>query len=467
MLGAKLLLTAALCQAQSADPNQDPTTLVGQLGSARYASREAAALTLERLGRPALTALRNARDSNDPEVRIRAAVLAQKIESALLTQPTRLRLDFRNTLLSEMAKSLSLQCEFRIELYPSHTPKWRQQRVNLTESGTVEFWKAIDRVCDLAGLQYNPRMHGYVGQSEPIFSLTDGMSRTLTPVSDHGPFRVSLLGVDYQRHLSYSPSGPGAAVPPPPRPVGLEPVPRAAAATPRLNPVTNVQFTAQLLVAAEPRLTLSQVRRLRLDEAVDEHGNSLLPVEQAETMQNRYAGYLGNSNGPVVQIQAQLRRPEAAGQWIKRLAGSIPLTVSSRRPNPLVIPLSSSVGKTFENHECRLTVHDIRPTPTNHNLVVELSIRPHDADATSDRVGLDMVDDGFQRADPQHLQIEVTDASGHLIPWFQSGADAETSRFTLTLTNQTEASQIRELRYYTLTRASVQIPFEFADIPMP
>ena len=78
-----------------------------------------------------------------------------------------------------------------------------------------------------------------------------------------------------------------------------------------------------------------------------------------------------------------------------------------------------------------------------------------------------MFDDGFQRADPQHLQIEVIDIGGHLIPWFQSGTDAETSRFTLTLTNQTQTSQLKELRYYTLTRASVQIPFEFADIPMP
>jgi hypothetical protein len=466
MLVGKLVLLAALT-AQVADMSHDPTTLVGDLGSSRYASREAAAQALERLGRPALGALRNARDSNDPEVRTRAAALAQKIESALLTQPTRVRLNYENALLPEIMKSLSAQCGFRIELYPAHMPRWTQQRLTAKDAGAVEFWKAIDRVCDLAGLQYNARLHGSVGQSEPIFSLTDGMSRTITPVSDHGPFRVSLQGVDYQRHLVYAPSGGGAVVPPPPRPVGVEPAPARADNKPGLNPITSVQFSTQLLVAAEPRLILSHVRPVKLVEAVDELGNSLLPVPEAIAPQNRYAGYLGTTNGPVVQIQAQLRKPDPAGRRIKRLVGLISLTVSSRRPDPLVIPLNNSVGKTFDNRECRLTVHDIRATPTNHNLALELSIRPNDPDDSADHATSEMIDDGFQRADPQHLQIEVTDAGGRLIPWFQSGADAESSRFTLTLTNQSQPSHLKELRYYGLTRAAVQIPFEFADIPMP
>ena len=109
----------------------------------------------------------------------------------MLTEPTRLRLDFQNTPLPEITKSLSLQSGFRIELYPPHMARLRQQHVSLSESGSVDFWKAIDRLCDLAGLQYNPRMHAGLSQNEPIFSLTDGISRTVTPVSrDHGPFRV-------------------------------------------------------------------------------------------------------------------------------------------------------------------------------------------------------------------------------------------------------------------------------------
>jgi hypothetical protein len=35
------------------------------------------------------------------------------------------------------------------------------------------------------------------------------------------------------------------------------------------------------------------------------------------------------------------------------------------------------------------------------------------------------------------------------------------------VTNQTQPLHLKELRYYTLTRAPVKIPFEFTDIPMP
>ena len=281
MLGGKIVLLAALCQAQSSDPTQGPAALVAELGSSRYAGREAAAQALERLGNAALPALRSARHSPDAEVRARAAMLVQKIECAQLTQPTRFRLDFHDAPLPEITKSLSLQSGFRIELYPpQQMSKWRQQRVSLAASGAIDFWTAIDRLCDLAGLQYNPRMHASVGSGEPIFSLTDGMSRTITPTSDHGPFRISLTELDYQRHLSYAPSRAHAAVPPPPRPVGNRPDPGEDAAALRLNPITTVQFSAQLLVAAEPRLTLSHLRPVKIVEAVDDLGNSLVPASR-------------------------------------------------------------------------------------------------------------------------------------------------------------------------------------------
>jgi hypothetical protein len=468
MLSANLVFLAMMCQAPAAGASQETSVLVEQLGSARYAEREAAASALERIGRSALAALRAAHESRDPEVRTRAAALAQRIENALLTQPTRLQLDFQNTPLPDVARSLSLQTGFRVELYPSsNLPKWRQQRVSLHESGAVDFWRAIDQLCDLAGLQYNANMHGYVGHTEPIFPLTDGTSRVLTPNSDHGPFRISLTSVDYQKHVTYAPSGAGARVPPPPRPAVLEPARGEALPPPRLNPITNVQFSAQLSVAAEPRLALSQVRPLELVEAIDERGNSLLPVTDEDSARSRNSGYFGVSTSPVVHLQAPLHRPEAAGEWIKKLRGFVTLTVAARRPHPVVIPLLNSVGKTFENQEHRLTVHDIRPAPTNHNVLLEISIRANDTATSSDQPEQDVFNDGFQRADPQHLQIEVVDAGGHLIPWFQSKAETESSRYTLTLTNQAHPLNLKELRYYALTRATVKIPFEFTDIPMP
>ena len=50
---------------------------------------------------------------------------------------------------------------------------------------------------------------------------------------------------------------------------------------------------------------------------------------------------------------------------------------------------------------------------------------------------------------------------------FSAGVDSETSHVTLTVTNLAHTSALRELRYHTLTRATVNVPFEFGEIPIP
>ena len=56
------------------------------------------------------------------------------------------------------------------------------------------------------------QLHGIVGPREPTFALTDGTMRAVTPNSDHGPFRVSLLRRSTTSDdLNYAASGLGAA----------------------------------------------------------------------------------------------------------------------------------------------------------------------------------------------------------------------------------------------------------------
>src|SRR5262249_43319758 len=160
---------------------------------------------------------------------------------------------------------------------------------------------------------------------EPSFALMDGAVRAIMPVSDFGPFRVNLLGVDYQRHVRYGPSGvPGRVPPPMPRPQAVPPTGVESGARLRLKPVTTVPFAAQLVVAAEPRLALSyQNDSLQLIEAVDDRGNSLVPSGKGPAA--RTAGYFGVMSGPVVNLQVLLHRPANAGESIKKLRGNIPL----------------------------------------------------------------------------------------------------------------------------------------------
>src|SRR4051794_34833224 len=114
MLAANLALVVLLGQI----PATQPAALVLQLGSSRYAEREAAAGALERLGRLAIAPLRAARDSRDPEIRTRAAALINKIEGALLTEPTLVNLDFEDCPVAEVVKAFSEQTGVKLGLIP-------------------------------------------------------------------------------------------------------------------------------------------------------------------------------------------------------------------------------------------------------------------------------------------------------------------------------------------------------------
>ena len=161
-----------------------------------------------------------------------------------------------------------------------------------------------------------------------------------------------------------------------------------------------------------------------------------------------------------------MQRPTDPGETIKTLRGTIPVTVSSRRPGPLIVPLENSAGKTFENSDIQLTVHGVRALPDSRQTLIELSIKangpepPSSADAES-------YSSLFPRSGQEQLQIDVLDSSDRLMPWFQSIADAENSRITLTVTSSLRSAAPKELRYYSVARTEIEIPFEFSAMPMP
>ncbi len=293
----------------------------------------------------------------------------------LLTQPTRVRLDFDHAPLTQVTRSLSQQAGFKVALYPDNLSKWAYTRVTLHQPEPVTFWKAVDLVCESAELQQSPGLHGIAGPREPTFALTNGPTRSVTPNFDHGPFRVSLLGVHYQRDLNYGAGGMGGG--------GFGPNPRfrpAGAPMRRAGPypVSNEQFTASLMLAAEPRLNISQNGQLQVTEAVDELGQSLVPPPSETPAANRFAGYFGPTASSVLQFQAQLHRPAKPGHTIKRLRGSVPLTVCSRRPDPLIVPLDQATGKKFGNSDVDVVVHSVRPGGLGSQMMLELSVKANE-----------------------------------------------------------------------------------------
>ncbi|MHC5538529.1 hypothetical protein ACYOEI_09900 [Singulisphaera rosea] len=463
MFGASLALVILIGQVPPTPTSPDPSRLVVQLGATRYAERQAAASSLEGLGKRALPALRSAREVNDPEVRSRASALIAKIEGALLTHPTMIALNFQDRPLSEVLKSIGEQSGMRLAIYPETAPASRDARITLVDRSPLPFWKALDRLCEAGHLQYNfVGMQGSPNSREPVFPLFPGNGRPSCPVYDSGPFRANLISLNYQKNLTF---GMGAQ-PVFPNRAGIGPIGDPVGSPLRGGPAVNEDFLAQIQFAAEPRLTISQSGALKILEAVDDRGQSLMVASSGGPLTQRYSGFFGMTAGSTLHVNAPLRRPEQPGKTIRRLRGSLPVTVATRKASPLVIPLTDAAGKSFRNEEVTLGVQEIKVNPTTRQTSIEISLRAsQDAPAGVNPPPGFEVEPGMHRTEAQPQQIEVLDAQGRPIPWYHSN-DAEGSRMTLTLAPHNQAAP-SEIRYYTMAKAATEVRFEFTNVPMP
>ena len=86
----------------------------------------------------------------------------------------------------------------------------------------------------------------------------------------------------------------------------------------------------------------------------------------------------GMMAGPMANLTAPLRRPEMPGKQIKTLRGTVDVTVSAPRSNPLKIPLEKAAGKTFQNEDRRVVVDSIDTDPATRHDVIVLTIEDLD-----------------------------------------------------------------------------------------
>jgi len=217
---------------------------------------------------------------------------------------------------------------------------------------------------------------------------------------------------------------------------------------------------------AEPRLGVTQCGPPRVLEARDDRDNSLLAGNQRSRMLSRNPTFLTMSCASVIHLHVPLSRPENPGRSIKTLRGEVPLRVTARRPDPLIVPLAGAGGKTFVQGDVQLTIHDARIGANSRGRQIDLSVRDGragGAPATDDS----SLHDPSSRLESHQLSIEILDAQNRPLPWVETGLEMESSRLTLTMAPSAAAAEPKELRYYRLTETMVDVPFAFAGVPMP
>lgn len=258
-----LIVTIALSglpRAAAADPIFH---LVAQMGSQKYAEREAATRALDELGVTALPALRKALQADDLEVRRRAEALVQRIERRLeverLLEPKRVRLAFQDVPVSEAVLEIKRQTGYDVQLGGDLT-RLAQRRITL-DTGPCTFWEALGRFCAQAGLKENQTPSASF-QQERFSVVQNGgvVNRIVTRHAYAGSFERGLTLFDG---------------PPQPVPTHQAGAIRFRALPARGTPSAGMGLGNQgffLEIMPEPKLAWLGVVETRIERAVDDQG---------------------------------------------------------------------------------------------------------------------------------------------------------------------------------------------------
>jgi hypothetical protein len=464
--------------------------LVAQLGSPRFGEREAASGALDALGRAALEPLQSALTSPDAEVRRRARQLVQKIErdveTARLLEPSRVRLVYRDTPVSQALADIARGTGLPIQLKGERTrPTERKVTV---DTGEMTLWEALARFCQEAGLVEDGVSPGPFHEEEARDDQRDRRVVALEDISG-GAFgrRQNQLVIrpGRPRHLPTYQAGAlrVRALPPDPPPAG--------------PPVAEGETWVGLEVRLEPRLRLQSVLGLRVDRALDDQGRAL--TQRVASLTG--ADTLGGGSGTEVLViwdgvtdlptelpsgaacvPIQLRLPDRSPRRLKELSGTIALRVLTA-PEPLVTverPLQS-VGQTSAGADgSALRVSEAR-RGANGQLALRVEVTPAPRDLILGGVPARVVlaNRGWRGGPGMPVppavgveQLALVDARGRPLPLVGSKGPTidglgKAWEFTLVYQPGPNEGEPARLVYTGRRSATATVSFTLADIPLP
>ncbi len=349
---------------------------------------------------------------------------------------------------------------------PEKLKQLRNRVITLETAQPLPFWKAIDRLCKPVPLRYElSRGYGF-GTSQGFLVLMPDRTGH-GPISDSGPFRVQINGVDPGFEADFT--------------LDFRPDRR------RANPPGAGVVTVPLAVLAEPGLMLHQNGAVVVTEATDDRGRSLAPNAPAELdprQANRSRQVM--NHGASILTDAVLAAPDPPATVIRRLRGKVPVIAVAGGSDPIVIPLKGEgvLGKPFSTRDLTLVVDEVSLAP-GARAWVKVTVRFNRGDratfARSDQTPSTFA--GYNLGGVlEHLELH--DAAGrrlnHTLGEQTRGADGQGfyDRYQLMVSPVSEDGPAggpgtaktpipAELRYYPFVERAMEVPFDFRDVPMP
>ena len=440
--------TLAILATLALDGPDAPSMLVDRLGAPRFAEREAAAVALRALGREALPALREAREDSDEEVRSRSVALVDQLEGELLVGPTMIRLDGTPRTIAATFAEVARQGRLSLNLMPENSPMWVDRTIAPARDGAIPFWAAVDVLCAEAKVQPILSAQGFgAGVRAAGLNFRPGEPSMTPPRSDGGPFRVQLNALHHNRGRSFAPPAADAAG------------------------VVADSLYAELQVTAEPRMSILSLGALRLTEATDDLGQSLMATAAAPGRTYVTAGM--SAPGALTHaFAAILKSPERPSKTLRRLMGTLPVVVSARRDEATVVDLKDAKGKTFRASDSVLVVNEFKPSAKDPAATtIDVSLRPALAAGGPSTNGRFLAGEvGYRPMIFHGGQFEILDARDRPYPaWTPSSQQfgPEESRFVVSLSPPRNLGPPAKIRFFDTIRASTEIRFDLRDVPLP
>jgi hypothetical protein len=482
-----LALTVPLLFAASASSAGEPRLWIAELGSAKYAVREAATRNLDKLGEAALPALQAAlAHAETPlEVRMRAANLVERIEtraaitSAIAGRKLHLKLD--NQPVNSALKHLGAlsACSFSMA---DPTSILAQRRITL-DTGEVDFWQAFDRLCEHAGICEadavqanaaagdaggNVSIGGFGGFAEhplapefPLFRVMAPVAAlkkraVLAPTCYQGAFRVRAADADAKTRLPGEPATAGFI----------------------------------LEISPAPALAWKGANLVRIRGAWDEHGNRL---DVVATPRNEVAddpllggppvdlGRLGSRVMPPAPKSNQVTVAFTAGNLaptlLKKVEGTITIDVFVMRRAFTIPDVAAAAGKQFAVGDGGfITVAGVERKP--RALELEIREKPdRQAQQSGHAPRLARTRDGTLyvltpdagasarfSVKPSNLPaVQPATSSQSLVPGLGSNLD---SLWSLSYEVHASAQGPLALVFTTPRLTAVEVPFTLHDVPL-
>jgi hypothetical protein len=435
-LSLVLVLTSALAA------DLPPRELIRRLGSPDRVVREEAARTLEERGAEALPALRSALEAaKDPEAREQFADLMTRVEARSFDRPTMVALDVDDQPLGEVVQALATRSGFSLSL---DDPALAGRRVTVRAPGTLPFWEAVDRLGRAGHVRHDPGPGDDAiarDRRAPTIRLVAGDPPAFSAY--FGPLRIHLFATHRHRDLNFEADGVSRV------------------------PQRNATVTALVQAFAEPGRFLNPNGLPRL-EAVDERGRAIFPqpVGGGEQPERGGNSWLIPGRISLLQWHVLLGLPDLSVRSPLKLRGVLPVVISTRRPDPLVIPLVGAAGKTFRQGPRVVRIEKVSGQGEG-TTAVELYLSEDAIPADRTRVSAGPETDYIGDFLPNRIEFE--DALGQPLNWLHLGSPVASTANDeiLVRTFVSGVAPPARLRVYRLHRLATEIPFEFGEVPSP